>query len=157
MYFQQWSDGSVPERSMRKKHENTSINQTENTNDNNNIPSSTNVPSQTYTLQNNETNIDWTSNYNTPIPENPTYHSHIQTTFGDNLQCNPTNNTIFPSCNEKREQSQMKMSEREMISQIGQNPFFSNNTSQSYADHIGIQDKFLKPMSSVYIDKQNST
>ena len=51
----------------------------------------------------------------------------------------------------------MKMSEREMISQIGQNPFFSNSTSQSYADHIGIQDKFLKPMSSVYIDKQNST
>ena len=153
MYFQQWSDGSVPKRSMRKNSPETYVKKTENVPDNNSLP--TIESKQCHTLQNNETGIDWTSSYNTSMPENPTYFSHVQTTIGTSLQNNPTNDTIFPSCNEKREHSQMKMAEREMVSQIGQNPFFSNNTAQSYADHVGIQDKFLKPMSSIYIDKQN--
>ena len=38
-----------------------------------------------------------------------------------------------------------------MVSQIGQNPFFSGNLN--YADQLAIQDKYLKPVSSVETNK----
>lgn len=53
-----------------------------------------------------------------------------------------------------RESSHLRIAEREMISQIGRNPFFS---SSSYADNVEIQDKFLKPQSSIYVDRSKPT
>jgi hypothetical protein len=57
--------------------------------------------------------------------------------------------------NNKREESYNKMAEREMIAQIGQNPFFTNNTSDNdeYVNNVAIQDKFLKPVSTILVDK----
>jgi hypothetical protein len=45
----------------------------------------------------------------------------------------------------KREDLDMKMSDREMIQQIGFNPFL---TSTNYADNITISDQFLKPINT---------
>ena len=55
----------------------------------------------------------------------------------------------------KREDTHFKIAERDMMSQIGQNPFFSYGSSESnnYADHVSVQDKFLKPVSTVHTDK----
>jgi hypothetical protein len=57
--------------------------------------------------------------------------------------------------NNKREDSYTKMAEREMIAQIGQNPFFINNNDDidGYANQLSIQDKFLKPISTIDVDK----
>ena len=57
--------------------------------------------------------------------------------------------------NNKREESYNKMAEREMIAQIGQNPFFTNNTQDNdeYVNNVAIQDKFLKPVSTIIVDK----
>jgi len=57
--------------------------------------------------------------------------------------------------NNKREESYNKMAEREMIAQIGQNPFFTNNTpdNDEYVNNVTIQDKFLKPVSTILVDK----
>ena len=57
--------------------------------------------------------------------------------------------------NNKREESYNKMAEREMIAQIGQNPFFTNNTidNDEYVNNVAIQDKFLKPVSTILVDK----
>ena len=57
--------------------------------------------------------------------------------------------------NNKREESYNKMAEREMIAQIGQNPFFTNNTTDNdeYVNNVSIQDKFLKPVSTIIVDK----
>jgi hypothetical protein len=57
--------------------------------------------------------------------------------------------------NNKREESYNKMAEREMIAQIGQNPFFTNNTTDNdeYVNNVTIQDKFLKPVSTIIVDK----
>ncbi len=54
-----------------------------------------------------------------------------------------------------REDSHFKIAERDMMSQIGQNPFFSYGTAtpSSYADQVSLQDKFLKPLSTVHTDK----
>ena len=53
-----------------------------------------------------------------------------------------------------RESSHLRIAEREMVSQIGRNPFFS---SSSYVDNVGIQDRFLKPQSSIYVDRCKPT
>jgi len=50
-----------------------------------------------------------------------------------------------------RETMYFKMAERDMISQTGRNPFFFN--SSSYVDHISLQDRFLKPKSTILVDK----
>jgi hypothetical protein len=57
--------------------------------------------------------------------------------------------------NNKREESYNKMAEREMIAQIGQNPFFTNNITDNdeYVNNVSIQDKFLKPVSTILVDK----
>jgi hypothetical protein len=57
--------------------------------------------------------------------------------------------------NNKREESYNKMAEREMIAQIGQNPFFINNhlDNDEYVHNVSIQDKFLKPISTITTDK----
>jgi len=45
----------------------------------------------------------------------------------------------------KREDLDTKMADREMIQQIGINPFLSNT---NYADDISIRDQFLKPVNT---------
>ena len=50
-----------------------------------------------------------------------------------------------------RETMYFKMAERDMISQTGRNPFFFNSTS--YVDQVSLQDRFLKPKSTIMVDK----
>jgi len=42
----------------------------------------------------------------------------------------------------KREEASNKMAERQMVGQIGFNPFLSNN---SYVDDVAVQENFLRP------------
>lgn len=51
--------------------------------------------------------------------------------------------TMTPS--NKRELANEKINERQMISQIGQNPFLSRNR---YLDDLEVQETFLKPKNS---------
>jgi len=53
--------------------------------------------------------------------------------------------------NDPKESMYFKMAERDMISQTGMNPFFFN--SNSYVDQVSLQDKFLKPKSTINVDK----
>ena len=53
--------------------------------------------------------------------------------------------------NDPKESMYFKMAERDMISQTGRNPFFFN--SNSYVDQVSLQDKFLKPKSTINVDK----
>lgn len=57
-----------------------------------------------------------------------------------------------------REDTHFMIAERDMISQSGKNPFFSfgNPNIGTYADQVSLQDKFLKPMSTIYTDKAKS-
>jgi hypothetical protein len=50
----------------------------------------------------------------------------------------------FKSSN-KREDLDLKMSDREMVQQIGANPFLSDT---NYSDNISIRDQYLKPMNT---------
>lgn len=52
----------------------------------------------------------------------------------------------------KREDTYNKMSEREIMGQIGQNPFLPNH---NYLNDIMTQDQFLKPVSTS-LEKENS-
>ena len=53
----------------------------------------------------------------------------------------------------RREESYSKMSEREMINQIGQNPFLMN---ADYVSDVAIQDRFLKPKSTTTTEKSTA-
>ena len=53
-------------------------------------------------------------------------------------------NTGFKISN-KREELDTKISERDMVQQIGVNPFFNHT---NYADDISIRDQFLKPVNT---------
>ena len=55
----------------------------------------------------------------------------------------------------QREDTHFKIAQRDMMAQTGQNPSFSyNNPSvSSYADQVSIQDRFLKPLSTIHTDK----
>ena len=55
----------------------------------------------------------------------------------------------------QREDTHFKIAQRDMMAQTGQNPFFSfdNSSVSSYADQVSIQDKFLKPLSTIHTDK----
>ena len=70
------------------------------------------------------------------------------TTYLQSLNCDIPNE--FKESN-KREDSYNRIAEREMISQIGQNPFFREN--ENYVHHIEIQDQFLKPINTISTDK----
>ena len=58
----------------------------------------------------------------------------------------------------QREDTHFKIAQRDMMAQTGQNPFFSYNNSSvsSYADQVSIQDKFLKPLSTIHTDKSKT-
>ena len=53
----------------------------------------------------------------------------------------------FISGSNKRELASIKMNDRNMISQIGQNPFMTNN---NYLHDLEIQQNFLIPQNSNY-------
>jgi hypothetical protein len=53
----------------------------------------------------------------------------------------------------RREETYSKMSEREMINQIGQNPFLMN---ADYVSDLAIQDRFLKPKSTTTTEKSTA-
>jgi hypothetical protein len=67
--------------------------------------------------------------------------------FGENFGENG-----FRQAPNKREDTYNKMSEREIIAQIGQNPFLPNH---NYLNDIMTQDQFLKPVSTS-MEKENS-
>ena len=58
----------------------------------------------------------------------------------------------FQKKENKREDHNNKMLEREMIMQTSQNPFMTKN---NYVDDLTIQDEFLKPKNSSYENKDN--
>ena len=60
-------------------------------------------------------------------------------------------NTVFKKEN-KREDHNNKMLEREMIMQTSQNPFMIKN---NYIDDLTIQDEFLKPKNSSYENRDS--
>ena len=57
-----------------------------------------------------------------------------------------------------REDTHFMIAQRDMLAQSGKNPFFSfgNSNTNSYAEQVSLQDKFLKPMSTIYTDKAKS-
>ena len=94
-----------------------------------------------------------TNNTHSPPPE-----MHVPKEILDNEAYLQSLNCDYESTfreNNKREESYNKMAEREMIAQIGQNPFFTNNTpdNDEYVNNVAIQDKYLKPVSTILVDK----
>ena len=55
----------------------------------------------------------------------------------------------FINCNNKRQLANDKLNDRNMISQIGQNPFMTNN---NYLHDLEVQQNFLIPKNSNYKD-----
>ena len=53
----------------------------------------------------------------------------------------------------KREDTYNKMAEREMVGQIGMNPFMNRN----YLEDVMVQENFLKPISTSLEKEQNSS
>ncbi len=49
----------------------------------------------------------------------------------------------------KREDLDSKLSNRQMVQQIGYNPFLQ---SQNYVDHLSVQDQFLKPVNTTLLE-----
>ena len=65
------------------------------------------------------------------------------------------NNSLFDKNfvqNNKREDTDKKLSERQMICQVNMNPYLTNN---SYVNDLSVHDQFLKPVSTNY-NKENS-
>lgn len=60
------------------------------------------------------------------------------------------------SIHNKREDSSIRMAEREMYAQTGMNPFLENNNN-SYINNIIAQDKFLKPVSTNWDREKTNT
>jgi len=48
----------------------------------------------------------------------------------------------------KREELHDKMSNRDLVQQIGNNPFLSNQNQHNYVDDIAIRDQYLKPINT---------
>jgi len=63
----------------------------------------------------------------------------------NDLSCGFTSNSFSLQTTNKREETYNKMAEREMVGQVGFNPFLTNN---SYIDDVNIQENFLKPKST---------
>jgi len=135
LVFWKWSigDGEQMERSLRKH---TRI-----------YPESNNV------------NIDETQRDMQPVTD-----EHIESmAYTQSMQCDSTNwsdtNDIMflehqfkLASNNKREESYNKMAEREMVSQIGLNPFLHQNsetqTQNSYIQDVINRDLFMKPVNT---------
>ena len=129
MFKYQWTNGTKPERSTRKREKNMSSKDEKSNNE--------------YQIQHQiECKESQSSIYSQHAPKlTPTYQSYLTSP--------PFMNSEYEI--KQREDTCIKMGEREMMSQIGQNPFFSGNLN--YADQLAIQDKYLKPVSSVETNK----
>lgn len=85
------------------------------------------------------------------IKENSAY---LQSLSVDNSGWDPTNmafleNQFQITNNNKREDTYNKMAEREMVAQIGRNPFLDNSTNNSdYVKDVVARDMFLKPVNT---------
>ena len=62
------------------------------------------------------------------------------------------NNGIFRMSSSKREEANMKMNDRELISQRNQNPYLVQN---NYIEDLETQQSFLIPKNSNFGDKKN--
>jgi hypothetical protein len=64
------------------------------------------------------------------------------------------NNTLFDKGfvqNSKREDTDKKLSERQMMCQVNMNPYLTNN---SYVQDLSVHDQYMKPVSTNY--KENT-
>jgi len=60
---------------------------------------------------------------------------------------------VFRESSKKREESWEKMASRDMVGQMGQNPFFFQpGNKNSYVNDVEVRDKFLKPISTSYVE-----
>lgn len=68
----------------------------------------------------------------------------INEDVNNNKECKKVDNEFIQGRN-KRELANTKLNERNMISQIGQNPFMANN---NYLHDLDVQQNFLIPQNS---------
>jgi hypothetical protein len=67
------------------------------------------------------------------------------------------NNNLFDKGfvqNSKREDTDKKLSERQMMCQVNMNPYLTNNT---YVQDLSVHDQFMKPISTNYGKEVNDT
>lgn len=125
----QWTDGTKPLRTTRQTHPIQESTKYE-------VPASNirdHSTSESNQYASSTTSGEWDN------AASSTYYSH------------PGSGSPMRSDTSSKEDTCIMMGEREMISQIGQNPFLYGPAA--YADQVSVQDKFLKPVSSVYTDK----
>jgi len=53
----------------------------------------------------------------------------------------------------KREQLELKIADRDLVQQCGNNPFMTNN---NYVDDIAIRDQYLKPINTSTFEKSGA-
>ena len=67
------------------------------------------------------------------------------------------NNNLFDKDfvqHNKREDTDKKLSERQMMCQVNMNPYLTNNT---YVQDLSVHDQFMKPISTNYGKENNET
>jgi hypothetical protein len=67
------------------------------------------------------------------------------------------NNTLFDKGfvqNSKREDTDKKLSERQMMCQVNMNPYLTNN---SYVQDLSVHDQYMKPVSTNYKENLENT
>lgn len=124
----QWTNGSSPQRTPRSQRPLNNVSQT---------------------LKKEEITVHSASSVVDPC---------MMSTPSQNILINQNYLRNMDNSEPNREDTHFKIAERDMMSQTGQNPFFSigNPEFNSYADQVSLQDKFLKPMSTIYTDKAKS-
>jgi len=128
-----WTKGESYQRSRRHYNEN-------NTNNTNNTNTNTNIPEHERQLNEfiqNEKHIKEieTSAYSSSL----NYDENTWDILNQEIALNGFKNS------NKREDLDFKIADRELVQQIGGNPFLNE---QNYADDISIRDKFLKPINT---------
>jgi len=67
------------------------------------------------------------------------------------------NNSLFDTGfvqNSKREDTDKKLSERQMMCQVNMNPYLTNN---SYVQDLSVHDQYMKPVSTNYKENMETT
>jgi hypothetical protein len=67
------------------------------------------------------------------------------------------NNNLFDKGfvqNSKREDTDKKLSERQMMCQVNMNPYLTNN---SYVQDLSVHDQYMKPVSTNYKENLETT
>ena len=124
-----WSNGTICERSPR-----ISKQYNDNSNNNNNIDS--------------DNTIDINSQIN--IPQITTSSVTMDSVLNENqAYIQSLELDVFRENNTKREDSWEKMATRDLIGQIGTNPFFGLQQQNDYVKDVSIRDEFMKPISTI--------